>query len=908
MFKSRFNFDENAMLTVLEVFSFVFSIYQLVMCLYYSESQLFFIILWSIWTLFCFIINLFSLLFHIKNLTKSQKILNSLKCYSKTVLFIISLLSSYSMILNKSIDSMLYYVLANDISFFILFSTYIIHKTQHSFLLIIVNTLIALTIHTIILIYSNANHNYFISQIVYSLLMIIVYYLLKLNITNQKSKYDTLNQINLYQSILLEEILFNSSDSLVSFETSTYNIIKRNKRFDELFSQKKPIENSQFKSDDCSEIRLNYSPSLINENSFKYNIIFEFKNIQSNLNLKSYLDDKSLTPSNKLTSLGIFVNGFEQDKIEIFIMTYENVTTLLIKSFFYEVKLNNCKNELKRRSEQFSKVAHEFKTPLICNSSLIDSLKDSLLKSQFNEAFKIANDIQKISEFTFYLIDDIMQSTSYGKRKSSIAINLEEKCPIDDIQFAYEILVVLLKLKDSNHNISHNLLIENQIQHYKINTDSTRLRQVLINFISNAVKFTKYGFIQIQCKVVSNYLEIIINDSGTGMKEEVHSQLFKDERVIDLEVNKVCNKYGTGTGLNVVKTICDLMGYKVTCNTIFGKGTTFILTIPTIKTELIEEDYFSQDEEDNLSDFSQNINDISGLETIKEEQQNNSSTSDITIRKQNRSFSTEIKYITNELGNINNSRMKKNYAKEVKEDINCQNISIKRKFSVISQETIVNNVVSYKRHSSVYSNFNNINSSIGKRNSLSSTRRKLNSSISNISSILKNKNSNSKIICKSPVDSKKLFDSQIYSSQKKMCSVKSLLIINKSIFIICDDHEIMRNSLKKNMYAIDNFEKLYGIDQSFDGIQVLWKVVDDQSKGNLIKAIFIDENMDFISGKETVKLLKRFEQEHKIKKLLYISISANDNEEPDDIYDWVLTKPISKTKLSECLKGLKLIY
>ena len=114
-------------------------------------------------------------------------------------------------------------------------------------------------------------------------------------------------------------------------------------------------------------------------------------------------------------------------------------------------------------------------------------------------------------------------------------------------------------------------------------SDEGRIKQILINVLNNAVKYTKEGAVtlSIQCKEQENGNALIsysVTDTGMGIKKESIPYLFQAFKRIDESENRYIE--GTGLGLSIVKQLVELMGGDISVNSVYTKGSTFIITIP----------------------------------------------------------------------------------------------------------------------------------------------------------------------------------------------------------------------------------------------------------------------------------------------------------------------------------------
>lgn len=111
-----------------------------------------------------------------------------------------------------------------------------------------------------------------------------------------------------------------------------------------------------------------------------------------------------------------------------------------------------------------------------------------------------------------------------------------------------------------------------------VNTDPIKLRQILMNLVSNAAKFTESGRIDIALSVLGNCLVIAVSDTGIGIKEEDLHKLFT--AFSQVEDAKTKTHEGTGLGLTISKNLAELIGGTISITSTYGKGTTFAVSLP----------------------------------------------------------------------------------------------------------------------------------------------------------------------------------------------------------------------------------------------------------------------------------------------------------------------------------------
>jgi len=109
-------------------------------------------------------------------------------------------------------------------------------------------------------------------------------------------------------------------------------------------------------------------------------------------------------------------------------------------------------------------------------------------------------------------------------------------------------------------------------------TDNTKLKQILINLINNAIKFTDKGYVKVGCVLRDKFLEFCVSDTGIGIGEEYYQRIFDRFYQVQLSISRLYE--GTGLGLAISKANVELMGGKIWLTSEPGKGSTFFFSIP----------------------------------------------------------------------------------------------------------------------------------------------------------------------------------------------------------------------------------------------------------------------------------------------------------------------------------------
>jgi adenylate cyclase len=141
-----------------------------------------------------------------------------------------------------------------------------------------------------------------------------------------------------------------------------------------------------------------------------------------------------------------------------------------------------------------------------------------------------------------------------------------------------EVIGTAGQLAQKNNN---RLIVETQENPGTLNTDPMRLKQILLNLLSNACKFTKEGEVALQVRKVTDgreWVELAVTDTGIGLTAEQQAKLFQDFTQAD---SLTARRYGgTGLGLALSRKLARMMGGDVTVTSEPGKGSVFTLRLP----------------------------------------------------------------------------------------------------------------------------------------------------------------------------------------------------------------------------------------------------------------------------------------------------------------------------------------
>lgn len=284
-------------------------------------------------------------------------------------------------------------------------------------------------------------------------------------------------------------------------------------------------------------------------------------------------------------SIIMLVNNFGQ-LIKGYAANMEENARLLQR----EMELIEKKNEqLKKANEQaeearkealaanaakgkfLAQMSHEIRTPI----NAVLGMDTMILRETKEEKIKdYALDIQNAGQNLLALINDILDFSKIESGKLEILpIEYDFSSLIHDISN-------MLKPKAKAKNLKLEFFVDPKIPS-KLLGDDVRIRQVLVNLLNNAVKYTTQGSVRLRVEGHKEERKVLLNfsveDTGIGIKEEDISQLFLEFQRIEEKRNR--NIEGTGLGLNITARFLQLMGSCLKVESIYGKGSRFYFTL-----------------------------------------------------------------------------------------------------------------------------------------------------------------------------------------------------------------------------------------------------------------------------------------------------------------------------------------
>ena len=241
------------------------------------------------------------------------------------------------------------------------------------------------------------------------------------------------------------------------------------------------------------------------------------------------------------------------------------------------IKANNAKSEF------LSSMSHEIRTPLNAIVGFSQALSEEDINANAKDEVK---DIMMASNSLLELVNGILDISKIESGKIEI-VNTEYQ-----FKNIYDELVILAKARMGDKPLDFRCHYDEDIPQV-LYGDYTRVKQVILNILTNAVKYTREGYIDFSVSSVRKgeicRLIISVEDSGIGIKQENIPKLFTKFERLDLEKNITIE--GTGLGLAITKRLVELMNGTIVVQSVYGKGSKFTMAIDQriVHKEIVEE-------------------------------------------------------------------------------------------------------------------------------------------------------------------------------------------------------------------------------------------------------------------------------------------------------------------------------
>jgi signal transduction histidine kinase len=222
------------------------------------------------------------------------------------------------------------------------------------------------------------------------------------------------------------------------------------------------------------------------------------------------------------------------------------------------------------KSQFLATISHEVRSPLAGLSGMLDLLLDTSLDATQRERAQVA---RSSARHLLALLDDLLDL-------SKIEANRIDLAPEEaDVGRLAQEVVVLVSAGLKGRELHLTCKIDGTLPD-AVTCDPKRLRQVLLNLVGNAVKFTESGSVELQVgyELRSGQLNVAVCDTGVGIPDDARAGLFRRFVQGDSPLNRA--RGGSGLGLAISMELVELMGGEIRCDSVPGFGSTFRFWIP----------------------------------------------------------------------------------------------------------------------------------------------------------------------------------------------------------------------------------------------------------------------------------------------------------------------------------------
>ena len=226
------------------------------------------------------------------------------------------------------------------------------------------------------------------------------------------------------------------------------------------------------------------------------------------------------------------------------------------------------------KSAFLANMSHEIRTPMNAVVGLSDIIME---ESRGTEIYSYAQDVRTAARNLLEIINDILDLSKVESGKMELVLSdYDIKAVVDEV-------VGMMDMAASQKGLLMKYEYDMTIP-CRYSGDSGRLKQILINLLNNAVKFTRKGYVKIFVggspgpEKDQELLVFRVEDTGCGIREEDQQKIFEDFTQVDAKRNRSVE--GSGLGLAITKHIVELMGGTIGVKSVYDQGTVFTMTIP----------------------------------------------------------------------------------------------------------------------------------------------------------------------------------------------------------------------------------------------------------------------------------------------------------------------------------------
>lgn len=274
----------------------------------------------------------------------------------------------------------------------------------------------------------------------------------------------------------------------------------------------------------------------------------------------------------------------ESQKMELE-SAYEKLALTIAKLEDSNMRLNDTNLKLaeaKKKAEEsdqlksafLANVSHEIRTPLNSIVGFSSLLSDDDIDANTRKTY--IDLIESNSESLLVLIDEIIDLSKIEARQLTIR---KQEFSVD--QLISELFQIFIR-ENKNPKIEFHTQKISENQELFVDSDRVRVKQILINLLTNAFKFTETGTVKMGYMKIDGKVVLFVKDTGIGIRKEHHRAIFQRFRKLNENQDKRIYR-GTGLGLAITEKLVELLGGQIWLESDLGKGACFYFTLPDLE-------------------------------------------------------------------------------------------------------------------------------------------------------------------------------------------------------------------------------------------------------------------------------------------------------------------------------------